>query len=86
MQQIAVAVSAGIPTSHGSQYLLCRPPICMSHGCTNTDMPGQSKEQSYSQMTIVTKYKQLYSKDGKSDNSVTQTPQLVWTGLPKSYY
>ena len=35
MQHIAVAVSAGIPTSHGNQYLDCLPSNCMSHGCTN---------------------------------------------------
>ena len=35
-QQMASAVSAGIPTSHGSQYLAIRSRPSMSHGCTKT--------------------------------------------------
>ena len=39
---MAVAVSAGMPTSQGSQYLECRPPIAMSHGWTNSEAPRSS--------------------------------------------
>ena len=56
-QQTAVAVSAGIPTSQGSQYLDMRPPIwrsgwgcrsvspptCMSQGWTNSTAPSSSQ-------------------------------------------
>ena len=41
-QQMAVAVSAGIPTSQGSQYLENLPPICMSQGWTNSAAPRSS--------------------------------------------
>ena len=40
---MAVAVSAGIPTSQGSQYLEYRPPLSMSQGWTNSAAPKSSQ-------------------------------------------
>ena len=42
MQQTAAAVSPGIPTSQGSQYLAILPPMAMSQGCTNSAAPISS--------------------------------------------
>ena len=38
-EQIASAVSVGIPTSHGSQYFVIRSFPSMSHGWTKTQAP-----------------------------------------------
>ena len=42
MEQTAAAVSAGIPTSQGSQYLAILPPIAMSQGWTKSAAPSSS--------------------------------------------
>src|SRR5690349_15603924 len=42
IEQIALDVSAGMPTSQGSQYFcICFSPI-ISHGCTKTAMPDSA--------------------------------------------